>query len=73
MAHSARLMERSTHADAELPENVIKIETEDGCKIYVIGTAHFSAASQEDVSQVSNKDVEIVSNDSPVEMIKFIC
>ena len=52
MAHSARVMERSMHADTELPENVIKIETLDGSKIYVVGTAHFSAASQEDVSQV---------------------
>lgn len=52
MAHSARLMERSTHTDTKLPENVVKIETEDGCKVYIIGTAHFSIASQEDVSQV---------------------
>eukprot|EP00112_Aurelia_sp_Birch-Aquarium-sp1_P012163 Seg2556.1 transcript_id=Seg2556.1/GoldUCD/mRNA.D3Y31 product="TraB domain-containing protein" protein_id=Seg2556.1/GoldUCD/D3Y31 len=51
MAHSIRLMERSTHTDATLSENVVKIETEDGCKIYVVGTAHFSEASQEDVSQ----------------------
>ena len=52
MAHSVRMMERSTHTDATLSENVVKIETEDGCKIYVVGTAHFSEASQEDVSQV---------------------
>ena len=52
MAHSARIMERSTHTDFELSDNVVKIETDDGCKIYVVGTAHFSTASQEDVSQV---------------------
>ncbi|XP_065058290.1 traB domain-containing protein-like [Rhopilema esculentum] len=51
MAHSARIMERSTHTDFELSDNVVKIETDDGCKIYVVGTAHFSMASQEDVSQ----------------------
>ena len=55
MAHSSRLMERSTHTDADLPENVVKIETEDDCKIYVVGTAHFSVASQQDVSQVCSK------------------
>ena len=52
MPHSNRLMVRSTHTDKELPSNVVKIETEDDCKIYIVGTAHFSIASQEDVSQV---------------------
>ena len=55
IAHSARLMERSTHTSTELPENVFKIETDDGSKIYVVGTAHFSAASQQDVSQVGRE------------------
>lgn len=59
MAHSNRLMVRSTHTDRELPENVVKIETEDDCKVYIVGTAHFSAASQEDVSQVCVKTYSI--------------
>lgn len=51
-AHSARVLERSTHSDTELPENVTKIETEHGSKIYLVGTAHFSEASKEDVAKV---------------------
>ena len=68
MAHSARLMERSTHTDAELPENVVKIEAEDDCKIYVVGTAHFSVASQQDVSQVYPK---IYCNPSTIQASHF--
>ncbi len=52
-AHSARVLERSMHSDEQLPENVTKIEAEHGSKIYLVGTAHFSEASQEDVTQVS--------------------
>ena len=36
----------------DVPDTVTKLETEDGCKVYVIGTAHFSKESQEDVSKV---------------------
>lgn len=58
-AHSARVLERSTHSDTELPENVTKIETEHGSKIYLVGTAHFSEASKEDVA----KTIQIVCPD----------
>eukprot|EP00794_Sanderia_malayensis_P007340 gene7340-8160_t len=51
VAHSARVLERSTHSEEQLPENVTKIEAEYGSKIYLVGTAHFSKASQDDVSQ----------------------
>ncbi len=65
-SHSARILERSTHSDEQLPENVTKIETEHGSKIYLVGTAHFSEASQEDVSQVccSNINESLLKFDS---------
>ena len=37
----------------ELPDTVTKLETPEGCKVYVVGTAHFSKESQEDVERVS--------------------
>ena len=36
-----------------LPETVTILETEDGGKVYVVGTAHFSHSSQEDVAKVN--------------------
>ena len=36
----------------DLPSTVTKLETEDGCKVYIVGTAHFSKESQEDVTKV---------------------
>ena len=36
-----------------LPETVTVLTTNEGCKVYVIGTAHFSENSQDDVSKVS--------------------
>ncbi|XP_032238983.1 traB domain-containing protein isoform X2 [Nematostella vectensis] len=35
----------------DLPETVTKLETPEGCVVYVIGTAHFSKESQEDVAK----------------------
>jgi len=49
---STRLQNRSSHMTEQLPENVTKVVTEDGTKIYVVGTAHFSQASQDDVVKV---------------------
>ena len=49
---STRIQNRSTHETHDLPENVSKIETQCGANIYVVGTAHFSEASQDDVSKV---------------------
>ena len=36
----------------ELPDTVTKLETVDGCKVYLVGTAHFSKESQDDVEKV---------------------
>jgi len=49
---STRIQNRSTHETQDLPENVSKLITECGAKIYVVGTAHFSEASQDDVARV---------------------
>jgi len=49
---STRIQNRSTHETEDLPENVSKLVTECGAKIYVVGTAHFSEASQDDVAKV---------------------
>lgn len=38
----------------EMPNTVTVLDTPDGGKVYLIGTAHFSIKSQEDVSRVSN-------------------
>ena len=43
-------LRRSSSPD--LPSTVIKLETAEGCKVYLIGTAHFSKESQEDVEKV---------------------
>ena len=37
----------------ELPDTVTKLETAEGCKVYIVGTAHFSKESQDDVAKVS--------------------
>lgn len=37
----------------ELPGTVTKLETPEGCKVYIVGTAHFSKESQDDVAKVS--------------------
>lgn len=35
-----------------LPSTVTELETEDGSKVYVVGTAHFSDSSKKDVVKV---------------------
>jgi len=37
----------------DLPETVTKLTTSDGCIVYLVGTAHFSKESQEDVAKVT--------------------
>lgn len=37
-----------------LPDTVKVLTTDEGGKVYLVGTAHFSEQSQEDVSQVSH-------------------
>ncbi|XP_066917830.1 traB domain-containing protein-like [Clytia hemisphaerica] len=51
VSYSQRLMVRNANECEPLPENVTQIVTNDGAYIYIIGTAHFSKASQEDVEK----------------------
>ena len=44
----------------ELPETVSLLTTEEGCKMYVVGTAHFSESSQEDVIKVGVKNKSLL-------------
>lgn len=39
--------------DTKLPDTVSLLTTPDGGKVYLVGTAHFSMESQEDVAKVS--------------------
>lgn len=39
--------------DNNLPKTAILLKTDWGSKVYVVGTAHFSLKSQEDVAAVS--------------------
>lgn len=41
--------------DRNLPHTVTRLVTETGSVVYVVGTAHFSRESQDDVSLVSKK------------------
>ena len=43
-------LRRSSSPD--LPSTVVKLETAEGCKVYLVGTAHFSKESQDDVAKV---------------------
>lgn len=38
-----------------LPSTVTELSTEDGSKVYVVGTAHFSDSSKKDVVKVNSK------------------
>lgn len=38
-----------------LPSTVTELDTEDGSKVYVVGTAHFSDSSKKDVVKVGRK------------------
>nr|XP_006823528.1 PREDICTED: protein PFC0760c-like [Saccoglossus kowalevskii] len=41
-------------SNPDLPETVTTLTTEHGCKVFIVGTAHFSESSQQDVEKVSN-------------------
>lgn len=43
--------------DEGLPSTVTVLNAPDGGKVYLIGTAHFSLQSQEDVSRVCSEDI----------------
>lgn len=45
---------RDRDPNPELPQTVEVLETSWGSKVYVVGTAHFSEESQEDVVKVKN-------------------
>ncbi|XP_068719096.1 traB domain-containing protein-like isoform X2 [Montipora capricornis] len=59
----------------ELPDTVTKLETVDGCKVYLVGTAHFSKESQDDVEktiQAVQPDVVLVELcKSRVDILKY--
>lgn len=38
-----------------LPSTVTELNTEDGSKVYVVGTAHFSDSSKKDVVKVNTQ------------------
>lgn len=48
---SAR-MDRSLEVLPDLPSTVEVLSTHDGCRVYLVGTAHFSESSQQDVTKV---------------------
>lgn len=48
---SARMV-RSSELPAGLPSTVEVLSKDDGCRVYLVGTAHFSESSQEDVTKV---------------------
>lgn len=50
--YGQRLMVRNMNESNPLPENVTQVVTNDGAYIYIVGTAHFSKTSQEDVEKV---------------------
>ncbi len=51
-------MSETTNSDPEveqlmkLPETVTQLTSKDGVKVFLVGTAHFSQESQEDVAKV---------------------
>lgn len=47
-----RMRELKRQDNPELPETVSKLVTPSGARVYLIGTAHFSEKSQEDVAKV---------------------
>jgi len=48
---SARMV-RSSEVLSDLPSTVEVLRTHDGCRVYLVGTAHFSESSQQDVTKV---------------------
>ncbi|CAH3115336.1 unnamed protein product [Porites lobata] len=66
-------LRRSSSPD--LPSTVIKLETAEGCKVYLVGTAHFSKESQEDVEktiQAVQPDIVLVELcKSRVDILKY--
>jgi hypothetical protein len=57
-AEEVHLNDETTNSDPEveqlmkLPDTVSQLTSKDGVKVYLVGTAHFSLESQEDVAKV---------------------
>ena len=60
MPYPGSLVERIP--DPTLPETVTLLTTEDGAKVYLVGTAHFSENSQADVTQVPTQQAQDVDS-----------
>lgn len=62
------LNDETTNSDPEveqlmkLPETVSQLTSKDGVKVYLVGTAHFSLESQEDVAKVKTFNVFLLSD-----------
>lgn len=54
----------------ELPDTVTKLETPEGCKVYLVGTAHFSKESQDDVAKVGPFHLYFYYNNNLPEVMK---
>ena len=54
-----RLKYHRRQTNPTLPETVTVLESETGGKVYLIGTAHFSERSHEDVAQVSMMFIQV--------------
>lgn len=44
----------------KLPSTVTQLTSKDGVKVYLVGTAHFSHESQEDVAKVKSSSIRYV-------------
>ncbi|KAG1649870.1 TraB domain-containing protein [Nymphon striatum] len=55
---------RARNNNPELPSTVTKLMTKDGAPVYIVGTAHFSIESQEDVSKLPNHKLRISLGDT---------
>ena len=55
-----------------LPETVSKLETPEGCKVYLVGTAHFSKESQDDVTKVCPFYLYFYIKDNSQSSVKII-
>ena len=52
VSSDSSLRKYDSSIDTDLPDTVTLLTTHEGCKVYLVGTAHFSLESQNDVSKV---------------------
>jgi hypothetical protein len=55
------------------PETVTVLKSSNGSVVYLVGTAHFSEESQEDVSQVYHHDIKYKINNIYLDVLCFLC